>query len=314
VPKGITIPKIPKVKKDKYYKEALTYVEKHFPKNYGETEEWTFPIDTKGAIKWLKNFIEKRLPKFGPYEDAVDTSNPFLFHSVLSPMMNIGILPDVLVVEITNSYYEKHKAKIPIASYEGFIRQVIGWRNYVYSVYMLEPDMYNDNFLKAHKKIDERYWLGTTTIKPIDAIIKNILKYSYAHHIERLMYLGNWFLINQIDPKEVHRIFMEWTVDAYDWVMVPNIMGMSQYADGGKMMTRIYFSSSNYIDKMSTFKRKKDEEWWKIWDAIYYSFIHKNIKVLESNYATARQVKHWKDKSSTDKEKILDIAKDFTKI
>jgi deoxyribodipyrimidine photolyase-related protein len=254
------------------------------------------------------------LPKFGPYEDAVDTSNPFLFHSVLSPMMNIGILPDVLVVEITNSYYEKHKAKIPIASYEGFIRQVIGWRNYVYSVYMLEPDMYNDNFLKAHKKIDDRYWLGTTNIKPIDAIIKNIVKYSYAHHIERLMYLGNWFLINQMDPKEVHRIFMEWTVDAYDWVMVPNIMGMSQYADGGKMMTRIYFSSSNYIDKMSSFKRKKDEEWWKIWDAIYYSFIHKNIKVLSNNYATARQVKHWKDKSATDKEKILDIAKDFTKI
>jgi deoxyribodipyrimidine photolyase-related protein len=314
LPKGITIPKIPKVKKDKYYKEALTYVEKHFSKNYGETEEWTFPIDTKGAIKWLKNFIEKRLPKFGPYEDAVDTSNPFLFHSVLSPMMNIGILPDVLVVEITNSYYEKHKSKIPIASYEGFIRQVIGWRNYVYSVYMLEPDMYNDNFLKAHKKIDERYWLGTTNIKPIDAIIKNIVKYSYAHHIERLMYLGNWFLINQMDPKEVHRIFMEWTVDAYDWVMVPNIMGMSQYADGGKMMTRIYFSSSNYIDKMSSFKRKKDEEWWKIWDAIYYSFIHKNIKVLSNNYATARQVKHWKDKSTTDKEKILDIAKDFTKI
>jgi len=311
LPKGITIPKIPKVKKDKYYKEALTYVEKHFPKNYGETEEWTFPIDTKGAIKWLKNFIEKRLPKFGPYEDAVDTSNPFLFHSVLSPMMNIGILPDVLVVEITNSYYEKHKAKIPIASYEGFIRQVIGWRNYVYSVYMLEPDMYNDNFLKAHKKIDERYWLATTNIKPIDAIIKNIIKYSYAHHIERLMYLGNWFLINQTDPKEVHRIFMEWTVDAYDWVMVPNIMGMSQYADGGKMMTRIYFSSSNYIDKMSTFKRKKDEDWWKMWDAIYYSFIHKNIKVLSNNYATARQVKHWKDKSEGEKDKILDLAKKF---
>jgi deoxyribodipyrimidine photolyase-related protein len=125
------------------------------------------------------------------------------------------------------------------------------------------------------------------------------------------MYLGNWFLINQTDPKEVHRIFMEWTIDAYDWVMVPNIMGMSQYADGGKMMTRIYFSSSNYIDKMSTFKRKKDEDWWKMWDAIYYSFIHKNIKVLSNNYATARQVKHWKDKSDSEKDKILDLAKKF---
>jgi deoxyribodipyrimidine photolyase-related protein len=311
LPKGIKIPKVPKVTKDKYYKEALTYVEKHFPKNYGAVSEWNFPIDTKGAIKWLKNFITKRLPQFGPYEDAVDTENPFLFHSVLSPMMNIGILPDICVVKITNDYYEKNKSKIPIASFEGFIRQVIGWRNYVYSIYMLEPDMYNNNFLKCHNKIDERYWLGTTTIKPIDTIINNIVKYSYAHHIERLMYLGNWFLINQIDPKEVHRIFMEWTVDAYDWVMVPNIMGMSQYADGGKMMTRIYFSSSNYIDKMSTFKRKSNEEWWKIWDAIYYSFINKNLKLLQSNYATARQVKHWKDKSASDKENLLKIANKY---
>lgn len=309
LPKNIIIPKVPKVKKDKYYKEGVEYINKHFEKNYGAIEEWNFPIDNKGAIKWLKNFIKKRLPKFGPYEDAVDVENPFLFHSVLSPMMNIGILPDTIVVKTTNEYYEKNKDKIPIASFEGFIRQVIGWRNYVYSVYMLEPKMYEDNFLKHKNKISEKYWLATTEIKPIDSIITNIVKYSYMHHIERLMYMGNWFLINQVDPKEVHRIFMEWTVDAYDWVMVPNIMGMSQYADGGKMMTRIYFSSSNYIDKMSNFKRKKDEEWWKIWDAIYYSFIHKHYDLLKNNYATSRQTIHWKNKSEKEKEEILKLAK-----
>jgi deoxyribodipyrimidine photolyase-related protein len=313
LPKGIKIPKVPKNKKDKYFTEAKNYVEKNFPKNYGSTEEWPFPIDTKGAIKWLKDFIKKRLDKFGPYEDAVDTENPFLFHSVLSPMMNIGILPDILVVETANEYYEKHKSSIPIASYEGFIRQVIGWRNYVYSIYLLEPDMYNVNFMKAHKKINESYWEGTTEIKPIDTIIQNIVKYSYAHHIERLMYLGNWFLINQIDPKEVHRIFMEWTIDAYDWVMVPNVMGMSQFADGGKMMTRLYFSSSNYIDKMSNFKRGKDEEWWKIWDAVYYSFINKHYDFLKKNYATSRQTIHWKNKSNTEKEDLLKIASKYQK-
>jgi deoxyribodipyrimidine photolyase-related protein len=110
--------------------------------------EWNFPIDTKTAINWLKNFIKKRLPNFGPYEDAVSIDNPFLFHSVLSPMMNIGILPDIYVVKITNDYYEKHKTLIPIASYEGFIRQVIGWRNYIYSIYTLEPKMYEKNTLK----------------------------------------------------------------------------------------------------------------------------------------------------------------------
>lgn len=313
LPKGIKIPKVPKIKKDKYYKEALTYVEKHFPKNYGSTEEWNFPIDTKGALSWLKDFIKKRLDNFGPYEDAVDTENPFLFHSVLSPMMNIGILPDICVVKITNDYYEKHKSSIALASYEGFIRQIIGWRNYVYSIYILEPDMYDLNHLKCTRELDEKYWKGETNIKPIDSIIKNIVKYSYAHHIERLMYLGNWFLINQINPKEVHRIFMEWTIDAYDWVMVPNIMGMSQFADGGMMMTRLYFSSSNYIDKMSNFKREKNEEWWKIWDAIYYSFINKHYDFLKKNYATSRQTIHWKNKSNTEKEELLKIASGYQK-
>jgi deoxyribodipyrimidine photolyase-related protein len=127
------------------------------------------------------------------------------------------------------------------------------------------------------------------------------------------MYLGNWFLINQIDPKEVHRIFMEWTIDAYDWVMVPNIMGMSQFADGGKMMTRLYFSSSNYIDNMINFKRKSDEEWWKIWDAVYYSFINKHYDFLKKNYATSRQTIHWKNKSNTEKEDLLKIASKYQK-
>lgn len=311
LPNNIKEPKLPKIRKDKYYKEAVEYVNKHFIKNYGNTDEWIYPIDTKTALKWLNHFLSKKLSNFGPYEDAVDTTKPFLFHSVLSPMMNIGILPDTLVVKISNDYYLKHKDSIPIASYEGFIRQVIGWRNYVYSLYLLEPNMYNKNFLNHKKKINEKYWLAETNIKPIDDIIKNIVKYSYTHHIERLMYLGNWFLINQAHPKEVHRIFMEWTVDAYDWVMVPNIMGMSQFADGGKMMTRLYFSSSNYIDKMSIYKRKKDETWWKYWDAIYYSFINKHQEMLSKNYATSRQVAHWKKKSAKEKEILLELSKSY---
>ena len=311
LPKNIKQPELPKIKKDKYYKEACEYINKHFGNNYGNTNEWIYPIDTKTALKWLNHFISTKLNNFGPFQDAVDTSKPFLFHSIISPMMNIGILPDVVVVKISNEYYIKHKASIPIASYEGFIRQIIGWRNYTYSLYLLEPDMYNKNFLNHKKKIDDKYWLAETNIKPIDDIIKNIVKYSYAHHIERLMYLGNWFLISQADPKEVHRIFMEWTVDAYDWVMVPNVHGMSQFADGGKMMTRIYFSSSNYIDKMSNYKKKKDEVWWKYWDAIYYSFINKHQDLLSKNYATSRQVSHWVKKSKKEKDELLELAKSY---
>jgi deoxyribodipyrimidine photolyase-related protein len=307
LPKNIKIPVMSKIKKDKYYDEAVKYVNKHFEKNYGDIDNWIYPIDTKTSIKFIKNFMLKKLHNFGPYQDAVDTNNSFLFHSVLSPMMNIGLLPDFIVVDMVNKYYLTHK-KIPIASYEGFIRQIIGWRNYVYSIYLLEPTMYNKNFLLNKGKINDNYWLGNTGIEPIDHIIQNIVKYSYAHHIERLMYLGNWFLINGKNPKEVHRIFMEWTIDAYDWVMVPNIMGMSQYADGGKMMTRIYFSSSNYIKTMSNFKINKNIEWCKIWDSIYYHFINKHQNILKKNYATSRQVTHWHNKTSKEKEKILEFA------
>ena len=122
------------------------------------------------------------------------------------------------------------------------------------------------------------------------------------------MYLGNWFLINKIDPKEVYKIFMEWTIDAYDWVMVPNVFGMSQFSSN-IMMSRPYFSSSNYILKMSNFKKS---EWTTIWDAKYYSFINDHLKLLESNYATAMQAKHWKKKSIKEKNQILEISKSYT--
>jgi len=310
LPNNIIIPKVPKVTKDKYYKEALQYIEKNFPNNYGDTDEWSFPIDTMGAIKWLDVFMKKRLNNFGPYEDAVKETEPFLFHSVLSPMMNIGILTDTMIIKKAIDYYNKHS--IPIASFEGFIRQVIGWRNYVYSIYMLEPKMYDMNKMGHTYKISTTYWTGID-IRPIDNTIQKIVKYSYANHIERLMILGNWFFINMKDPKEVHRIFMEWTVDAYDWVMVPNVMGMSQYADGGMMMTRMYFSSSNYIEKMSDYKKKSNETWWKIWDAIYYNFINKHYDLLKSNYATARQAAHWRKKSQKEKLEILENSKKYIK-
>ena len=309
LPDGIKIPSLPKIKKNIFYTEAVLYIDKHFESNYGSIENWIFPIDNKSAIKWLKVFLVKRLNNFGPYEDAVSSENNFLFHSVISPMMNIGILPDKQVIDISNKYYNKNKSKISLSSFEGFIRQIIGWRNYVYAIYLLEPNMYEQNFLEHHNKISDKYWLGNTGIKPIDSIINKIVSYSYVHHIERLMYLGNWFLINQVSPKEVHRIFMEWTVDAYDWVMVPNVMGMSQYADGGKMMTRIYFSSSNYINKMSDYKKSSDEDWWEKWDAVYYAFINKHYDLLSKNYATARQTAHWKKKTNKEKEELLLQAK-----
>jgi deoxyribodipyrimidine photolyase-related protein len=147
---------------------------------------------------------------------------------------------------------------------------------------------------------------------PIDSIIKKIVNYAYAHHIERLMYLGNFMLICQVDPKEVFRIFMEWSIDSYEWVMIPNVMGMSQYSSP-IMMTRPYFSSSNYINKMSTYKVSSKDTWSKTWDALYYNFINSNENIFRKNYAIAQQVKHWDNKTEDEKKEIKKLAKEYIK-
>ena len=300
LPNNINIPKIPKIKKNKYILEAEEYVLSNFKNNYGDLD-LIYPITHKESKKWLRIFLKERLKLFGDYQDYVNEEH-FLFHSVLSPMMNVGLLLDKDVIKISDNFYQKNK--IPINSFEGFIRQVIGWRNYVYSIYLLEgKKMYNSNFFKHKRKIDNKWWEGNTGIIVIDNIINKIKKTAYFHHIERLMYLGNILLMLEKDPKEVHRIFMEWTIDSYDWVMVPNVMGMSQHSDGGLMMTRPYFSSSNYIINMSN--NKRDGEWDKIWDIIYYYFIYKHIDYFKKNYAISRQVAHWNKKSKKDKDEII---------
>ena len=311
-PKNINIPKLPKVTKDKYIKEAILYTKKNFSKNYGSLENFIYPISLTSSRRWFKKFLEERLKSYGPYQDAVAKDKPFAFHAIISPMMNVGMLTDSEVINMSYDYYQKNKKSIPINSFEGFIRQVIGWRNYVYLIYLEEGEkMRKMNFLKHTNKLSNKWWEGTTGILPIDDIIRKIVDYGYAHHIERLMYLGNFLIIAQVHPNEVYRIFMEWTIDSYDWVMVPNVYGMTQFADGGLMMTRPYFSSSNYIQKMSNYKKSKDLNWWKIWDAIYYSFINKHQKILKKNYATSRQVVHWDKKSKKEQKELLDIADNF---
>lgn len=312
LPANIKVPEtVSKVKSDKYIKEAIKYVNKNWSKNYGSLDNFIYPIDSKASKLWLNKFLEERLSKFGAYEDAVSEAEPFVFHSVLSPMMNIGLLTDDEVVTLSYEYYLDNKKSIPIESFEGFIRQVIGWRNYVYTLYNLEGEkMKTSNQLKHNNKLNDKFWTGQTEMIPIDSIINKIVKYSYAHHIERLMYLGNFLLLCLVDPDEVYRIFMEWTIDAYDWVMVPNVYGMSQFATP-IMMTRPYFSSSNYINKMSTFKVKKNDNWSETWDALYYNFIFKHRNLLKSNYAVARQVKHWDNKSETEQNEIKKKAKEY---
>jgi len=172
---------------NKYITEAKKYINKYFPNNYGSLDNFIYPIDYKESKKWLYNFLQNKLKNFGKYQDAVSYNEPFVYHSIISPMMNIGLLIDKEVVKISYDFYLENKNTIPIESFEGFIRQVIGWRNYVYTIYMLEGEkIYEMNYLKHHNKLNDKFWTENTNILPIDSIINKIIKYAYMHHIERL--------------------------------------------------------------------------------------------------------------------------------
>jgi deoxyribodipyrimidine photolyase-related protein len=313
LPKNMEVPKIiNKPINNKYTQEAIKYVEKNFSSNYGSLEYFIYPIDNLTAKKWLNKFLEERLIYFGKYEDAITTESDFVFHSVLTPMLNIGILTDIEVLKISNDYYKKNNS-IPIESYEGFIRQLIGWRNYVYTIYKLEgQSISNSNILEHTNKINntlyKKLWEGDTGILPMDNTIHKIVKYAYMHHIERLMILGNFMLLLMLNPKDVYKMFMEWSIDSYDWVMVPNVYGMSQYSTD-IMMTKPYFSSSKYLLRMSNFK--KDNKWETLWDILYYNFINKHYNLLKNNYGTAMQVKHWDNKDNKEQNEIKKLAKNY---
>jgi deoxyribodipyrimidine photolyase-related protein len=270
-PKKQTPPKVNLPKPNKFIKEATAYVEKHFADNYGAVDAPHFFVCSfEEAEQWLDEFIEQRFQQFGIYEDAIVTKEYILHHSVLTPMLNTGLLTPQQVLDKVLS--EAAKLNIPLNSLEGFVRQIMGWREFIRIVYEREgTKQRTTNYWNFKRKIPESFWTGTTGILPIDETIKKVLKTGYCHHIERLMVLGNFMLLCEFDPDEVYRWFMELFIDAYDWVMVPNVYGMTQFADGGLMTTKPYISGSNYLMKMSDYEKGN---WQAVWDGLFWRFMH----------------------------------------
>ncbi|MFN9341438.1 MAG: cryptochrome/photolyase family protein [Planctomycetota bacterium] len=277
LPKGTKVPKVWQPKAGREVLEAREYVAKEFPNALGTCDGFTYPVTPAQARKGLEDFLEHRFAQFGDYEDAIEHGEPFLFHSVLTPALNIGLISPQEVVAAALERADD----VPLNSLEGFIRQVIGWREYIRGVYHVYGRKQRSGNSWAHrKKLPASFYDGTTGIEPIDTVIRSVLKHGYCHHIERLMILGNFMMLCEIEPDEVYRWFMELFVDAYDWVMVPNVYGMSQHADGGLMTTKPYISGSAYVLKMSNFKRGP---WCEIWDALYWRFIDRHRGFFASN-------------------------------
>ncbi len=270
-PRDKVPPKTTPIPQNKYYQKAITYTEKYFPDHYGKVNtDFLFPTTFDESKAWLQQFFKERFTEFGAYEDAIVAKEVVLHHSVLTPMLNVGLLTPQYIIDETLKYASEND--IPINSTEGFIRQIIGWREFIRAVYQLKGTQErNRNYWGFTRKIPESFWKGTTGIEPLDITIKKVLDTGYCHHIERLMVVGNFMLLCEFDPDEVYRWFMELFIDAYDWVMVPNIYGMSQFADGGLMSTKPYISGSNYLMKMSDFKKGT---WQETWDALFWRFMH----------------------------------------
>lgn len=297
-----------------HYSEAMDYVETHFSTHYGEINaDFRYPTTHDEADVWLENFLSTRLKDFGIYEDAMVKGEHILHHSVLTPMLNTGLLTPRQVVVRTLDVSEAYQ--IPLNSLEGFIRQIIGWREFMYGLYeSVGRTQRTTNFWGFKRKIPPSFYTGDTGIAPIDDAIKKVLKTGYAHHIERLMMFGNIMLLCEFDPDDVHQWFMELFIDAYDWVMVPNVYGMSQFADGGLMATKPYISGSNYIHKMSDYQVKsKGElvEWAQIWDGLFWRFMHVQRDFFAQNPRIGMLLSMW-DKMDKDKQQAhLNHAEQF---
>ena len=263
-----------------FYEESRAYVDKNFSTNIGQlTANALYPTNFKASQQWFQQFLEQRFLEFGTYEDAIVAENAILNHSVLTPMLNVGLLTPANVIEQSIAFAKTNN--IPINSLEGFVRQIIGWREFIRGIYESRgSDERTRNFWGFTKKIPTSFYDGTTGIYPIDQTIKKTLETGYCHHIERLMVLGNFMLLCEFDPDEVYRWFMELFIDSYDWVMVPNVYGMSQFADGGLMATKPYISGSNYLMKMSNYKKG---EWQAIWDGLFWRFMDTHRSFFKQN-------------------------------
>ena len=307
-PKDRNPPEISWPEKTVHHQEAENYVDKYFGENLGQiSESIVFPIDHKSAMAWLDQFLSYRFEYFGHYADALVDGELLLHHSLLSPLLNMGLLTPEHVLDRVINFANNHN--IPLNSTEGLVRQIMGWREFIRGVYQAKGTQERTtNFWQHKRRIPKSFYEGTTGLYPVDSVIQKVKKTAYAHHIERLMVLGNIMVLCEFDPDEVYRWFMELFIDAFDWVMVPNVYGMSLFADGGLMSTKPYISGSNYLMKMSDYPKGP---WQAIWDGLFWRFMDKHRDFFMNNPRLSMLVRSLDKMKPTTREAHLMNAENF---
>lgn len=318
VPNNYTEPEPFEVQVDEITKEVIDFVKEQFPKHFGEIEDFNFAVTRKQALLALDHFVSNKLFDFGKYEDAMKKGADFLNHSILSLYLNNGLLRPVEVCNAVTEAY-KRQDETPIESVEGFIRQVIGWREYIRCYYeTFAEEIHQFNHFQFKHQLPSAYWKGDSGLQCVDESVKNVRNNGYAHHIQRLMVLSNFANLTHTNPYELNEWFWYAFVDAYDWVTSPNVFGMSTFADGGILASKPYVSSGSYINKMSDYckhckfkvKDKLGEEACPL-NYLYWNFVSEQEEVFKQNARVGFMVNMYHKKSSEEKAQIKEQSRNF---
>lgn len=288
-PKGHKFPEVPGYEPDEITRGVIALVEREFPENFGDLAEFDWPVTRAAAGEFFEDFLEHRLDLFGPYEDAIVSGERALYHSLLSPLLNLGLLDPLEVCRRAEEKYLAGEARVN--SVEGFIRQVIGWREFIHRVYHLKMPEYIDlNHFDADLPMPDFYWTGRTQMACVSEAVTTLIRHGINHHIQRLMVTGNFALISGMNPQAVNEWYWFAYADGYEWVTTPNVVGMTLYADGGIVATKPYAASANYINKMSDHcfgcrfdpKQTTGEDACPF-NALYWDFLHRNREEFSNN-------------------------------
>ncbi len=317
LPKGNKPPKPVSFEPDGITLAVMEEVERKFPDNWGRTDGFQYAVDRKEALKAADDFFENRFFDFGPYEDAMAVDEYVIYHSTLSIYMNNGLLTAQELCERALKEYEKGKA--PINSVEGYIRQIIGWREYIRNYYeAMMPEVRDANAFGFTNGLPEAFWTGETPMKCISECVKPVLENGYSHHIPRLMVLSNYSNLTETDPRELLKWFHYGYLDAWEWVVLPNVLGMSTFADGGVLASKPYVSSGNYINKMSDYCKschysvsKKTGEKACPFNYLYWNFVNNHREAFEENGRVSFMINMLDKKSEDELRDIRESAKRY---
>ncbi len=291
---------------DTITEEVLDLVDRRFADHFGDLRPFWFGVTVAHAAAAFDHFVDVALPSFGDYQDAMLRDERFLYHSVLSLYMNAGLLDPLAVCRRVEAEYRA--GRVPLNAAEGFIRQIIGWREYVRGIYWRNmPGYAAENFFHADRKLPDFYWTADTDMACMKAALTQTKEEAYAHHIQRLMVTGNFAMLAGVDPREVHEWYLAAYADAYEWVELPNVLGMSQFADGGLLASKPYAASGNYINKMSDYcgscaydVKQKTGAGACPFNPLYWDFLNRNAERLRGNPRLAQVYRTW-DRMNEDK-------------